>query len=77
MQLVFSGLTILEAHIVAGLLETHGLATHVAGHYLQGAVGELPVSDFAHVFVNDDDVAIAEALIADYESGKFASSASD
>lgn len=77
MQRVFSGLTILEAHIVAGLLENHGLTTHVAGHYLQGAVGELPVSDFAHVFVDDDDVAIAETLIADYENGKFASSASD
>lgn len=77
MQQVFSGLTILEAHIVAGLLENHGLATHVAGHYLQGAIGELPVSDFAQVFVNDDDVALAKTLIADYENGKFASSASD
>jgi len=77
MQLVFRGITILEAHIVAGLLEAHGLDTHVAGHYLQGAVGELPASDFAHVFVSDDDVAIAEKLIADYENGKFAGSEYD
>lgn len=77
MQRVFSSLTILEAHIVAGLLESHGLTPHVAGHYLQGAVGELPVSGFAHVLVNDDDVAVAESIIADYESGKFASSGSD
>ncbi|THF71005.1 MAG: DUF2007 domain-containing protein [Methylophaga nitratireducenticrescens] len=71
MQLIFRGSNILEAHIVAGLLDTHGIETYVGGHYLQGAVGDLPASDFAHVFVNDDDVSAAEQLIADYEAGKF------
>ncbi|MDO8825072.1 DUF2007 domain-containing protein [Methylophaga sp.] len=72
MQLIFRGANILEAHIVAGLLEAHEMETYVGGHYLQGAVGDLPASDFAHVFVNDDDVDAAEKLIADYEAGKFA-----
>lgn len=49
MQLIFRASNILEAHIVAGLLDAHGLATHVGGHYLQGAVGDLPASEFAHV----------------------------
>lgn len=71
MQLIFRASNILEAHIVAGLLDAHGLATHVGGHYLQGAVGDLPASDFAHVFVNDEDVEAAEKLITDYENGKF------
>lgn len=71
MQLIFRASNILEAHIVAGLLDAHGLATHVGGHYLQGAVGDLPASDFAHVFVNDEDVEAAEMLITDYENGKF------
>jgi len=71
MQLIFRGSNILEAHIVAGLLETHGIETHVGGHYLQGAVGDLPASDFAHIFVNDEDVDTAEKLITDYENGKF------
>ena len=71
MQLIFRASNILEAHIVAGLLDAHGLATHVGGHYLQGAVGDLPASDFAHVFVNDADVEAAEKLITDYENGKF------
>lgn len=71
MQLIFRASNILEAHIVAGLLDAHGLATHVGGHYLQGAVGDLPASDFAHVFVNDEDAETAEKLITDYENGKF------
>lgn len=71
MQLIFRASNILEAHIVAGLLDAHGLATHVGGHYLQGAVGDLPASDFAHVFVNDEDVEAAEKLITDYENGEF------
>jgi hypothetical protein len=69
MQLVFRAGNILEAHIVAGLLQSHGIDSHVGGHYLQGAVGDLPASDFAHVFVEDDDKSRAEALIVDYEHG--------
>lgn len=70
MQLVFRANNILEAHIVAGLLKSHDIDCHVGGHYLQGAVGDLPATDFAHVFVAEDDQARAEALIADYENGE-------
>ncbi|AUZ84106.1 DUF2007 domain-containing protein [Methylophaga nitratireducenticrescens] len=73
MQLIFRAANILEAHIVSGLLNAHGIETHVGGHFLQGAVGELPASDFAHVFVNDKDGQAAEKLILSYEEGEFAS----
>lgn len=69
MQLVFRASNILEAHIVAGMLKSHGIDCHVGGHYLQGAVGDLPAADFAHVFVDDADQVQAEALITDYENG--------
>ncbi len=47
------------------------MASHVAGHYLQGAVGDLPASDFAHVFVHElADIELAEQLIEDYEAGR-------
>lgn len=72
MQLVFRGSNILEAHIVAGLLEAHHIETHVGGHYLQGAVGQLPASDFALVFVSHEKAAAAGKLIIDYENGIFA-----
>lgn len=68
MQLVFRANNILEAHIIAGLLKSEGIDSHVGGHYLQGAVGDLPATDFAHVFVDDADQARAEALITDYEN---------
>jgi hypothetical protein len=70
MQLVFRANNILEAHIVAGMLKSHDIDCHVGGHYLQGAVGDLPAADFAHVFVHEDDQARAEALIKDYENGE-------
>jgi len=71
MQLIFQGQNILEAHIISGLLTANGLDNHVAGHYLQGAVGDLPASDFAHVFLHEDtDRQAAEQLIADYEAGR-------
>ena len=66
-----------ESHIVAGLLDAHGIGPHVAGHYLQGAVGDLPATDFAHVLVNNDDVEAAEKLILDYDAGKFANGEND
>lgn len=69
MQLVFRAGNILEAHIVAGLLNSHGIDSHVGGHYLQGAVGDLPATDFAHVFVEDEDRDRAETLILEYENG--------
>lgn len=68
MQLVFRAGNILEAHIVAGLLNSEGIESHVGGHFLQGAVGDLPATDFAHVFVDESDKARAEAIIADYEN---------
>lgn len=71
MQLIFRGENILEAHILSGLLTANGIDNHVAGHYLQGAVGDLPASDFAHVFLhNSADAALAEQLIDDYEAGR-------
>ncbi len=73
MQIIFRASNILEAHIVAGLLDSHGIESHVAGHYLQGAVGDLPASDFAHVLVSNEDSEAANKLILKYENGSFAS----
>ena len=71
MLLIFQGQNILEAHIISGLLQAHGIECHVAGHYLQGAVGDLPASDFANVFLHEHtDEEAANQLIADYEAGR-------
>lgn len=71
MELIYQGQNILEAHIVSGLLTANGIENHVAGHYLQGAVGDLPASDFAQVFLHEiGDLAQAKQLLADYEAGR-------
>lgn len=68
MQIVFRAGNLLEAHIVAGLLQSNGIHSHVSGHFLQGAVGELPAADFTHVFVDDSDVDAARRIIESYEN---------
>jgi hypothetical protein len=68
MKIIFKANDILEAHIVAGMLQSYGIATHVGGHYLQGAVGDLAPMGIANIFVQDDQVEEAEQLVAEYQN---------
>ena len=68
MQLIYRASDITEAHIVSGMLQANGLESFVGGHYLQGAIGDMAVQDFAVVHVADEDVTKAKRLIADYEA---------
>ena len=68
MQIVYRAQDISEAHIIAGMLQSHGIETHVGGYYLQGAIGEIGVSGFANVHVSDEDVPLARSLIGEYEA---------
>lgn len=67
MKLVYRASNIIEANIVAGMLQSNGIDTHVSGYYLQGGIGELAAQDFANVHVADEDVARAKELIMAYE----------
>jgi hypothetical protein len=68
MQIIYKARDIIEAHIVAGMLNANGIETHVGGYYLQGGVGDVAVFDFANVQVADEDVVAALPLVAEYES---------
>jgi Putative prokaryotic signal transducing protein len=68
MKIAYKANTIIDAHIVAGMLQSFGLVCYVSGHYLQGAVGDLSPMGFANVFVNDEDMDAAEDIIREYES---------
>lgn len=69
MQIIYRAADILEAHIVAGMLNAEGIEAEVAGFYQQGAVGELAPQDFARVMLVDErDRERAERVIAAYES---------
>lgn len=69
MQIAYKAANILEAHIVAGMLNAYDIATYVSGYYLQGAVGDISAMGFANVFVKEADFAKASPLIAEYEAG--------
>ncbi|MDG4866460.1 DUF2007 domain-containing protein [Guyparkeria sp. 1SP6A2] len=68
MDTIYEAADILEAHIVAGMLNAEGIEAEVAGHYQQGGVGELAPRDFARVTLLDErDHERARALIRAYE----------
>lgn len=67
MQIAYNARDLPEAHIIAGLLGAHGIDSHVGGHYLQGALGEIGAAGFTNVHVADDDYLEARRLIAEYE----------
>ncbi len=70
MKIIYKAKDIIEAHIVAGMLNANGIETHVGGYYLQGGIGDVAVFDFANVQVADEDVAIALPFIAEYASAE-------
>ena len=68
MKRIYKALNITEAHIVAGMLEAHGIEVFVGGSFLQGGVGELAPLDIANVQVHEKDIELANELIAEYEA---------
>lgn len=67
MQIVYQAQDIAEAHILAGMLRANGIDAHVAGHYLQGAFGEVGTFNLAQVTVKACDFLAARILVEEYE----------
>ena len=66
MQPVYEASDILEAHIVKGFLAQWGVEAHISGYYLQGGIGELPVSGLVRLWVADEAVETARRALAAY-----------
>lgn len=77
MKIVFKANDILEAHIVAGMLQSYGIEAHVGGHYLQGAAGDVAPLGIANILVQDEDIEQAEHIIAQYQNGETSSEPDD
>ena len=77
MKIVYKARDITEAHIVAGLLHSQGIDSHVSGYYLQGAVGDLGAQDFANVQVADKHFEAARAVVVEYERGRYEDTAAE
>ncbi|MDN6318477.1 MAG: putative signal transducing protein [Marinobacter sp.] len=77
MQIAYRAKDITEAHIVAGLLKANGIATHVGGDYLQGAMGEIGAAGFSNIHVQDEDLYPARKVITEYEASNRAATTVD
>lgn len=69
MKRVYDASDIIEANIVKGLLEQCGIEAYISGFYLQGGIGEIPVSGNTGIWVADDQSAAARELVGQYENG--------
>jgi len=67
---VYSAQNAIDAHIVKGLLQQHGLTVRVDGEFLQGGIGELPPMGLVTVNVAKDDFDRALILVSEYEDSE-------
>ena len=75
MKFVYQAENLLDAHLVKGALESHGIPAYVAGEHLTGGIGQLPTMGLVAVMVGDHDVEGAEALVAELRRAPAATSA--
>ena len=68
MHVVYEPENLIEAHLLKGLLAQAGIAAHIRGEHLTGAMGELPALGLLAVMVADEDASAARALIADWHA---------
>lgn len=64
---VYSAQSIMDAHIIKGLLESEGIPATVVGDALQGGIGGLPVSGLITVRVEAGVAEQAARLIEEFE----------
>ncbi len=67
MQTVYEAANMLEAHMVAGMLDQQGIAAWVLGDMLQGAIGEVPAGSLARVTTRAEDADRARDIIREWE----------
>lgn len=68
MKSVYSAQNSMDAHLVKGLLQNHGIEAMVLGDFLQGGIGELPAFGMVEVRVPPADEAEALAIIKAFET---------
>ena len=68
MQKIYDAENTMDASIVKGLLEEHEIPAFINGQYLQGGIGELPVSGIVSVSVPHQHAENAKQIVKDYFS---------
>ena len=67
MRRIYDAIDIIEANIVRGLIEQQNIEVHVSGFYLQGGIGEIPVTGNTSLWVNEEDASRAEKIVDEYQ----------
>ena len=61
----------MEAQLIVDELKAGGMRSHVTGHYLSGAIGELPPTDVIGVWLEESlHEQRARALIEEFEAAR-------
>jgi hypothetical protein len=68
MRTVFEPSNALEGHMLQDLLRQRGISSRLDGEQLQGGVGEIPVTGFVRLLVEDNDYQSARAVIEEWEA---------
>jgi hypothetical protein len=63
MRTIYQAENVIDANLVKGALEHAGIPAFVAGEYLTGAAGQLPMIGLVAVMVADSDVAAADPIV--------------
>lgn len=67
---LYAAHSIIDAHLLKGLLAQGGIDAHILGEFLQGAVGELPPTGFIQVLVDDEDLPAALETLEVFEANQ-------
>lgn len=63
-KIIYRAESIIDAHLVKAALASEEIVAFVAGEYLTGAIGELPLNNLVNVMVSDNDVERASRVAA-------------
>jgi hypothetical protein len=68
MRIVYQAENVVDAHLVKAALEGAGIPVHVAGEYLTGALGELPVYGLVAVMVPEHLLPAAQDIVREVDA---------
>lgn len=71
MPVIYRPATTIDAHLIGDLLQQAQLQYRIEGEFLQGGIGELPAMGVLGIWVADDDVEPAQAIIANWEASVY------
>jgi putative signal transducing protein len=69
MMIIYHAANSLDAHMIKGLLEQFGIHAYIQGEYLQGGIGDLPVTGLVTVSVDNNNHREATKIVNEWQAG--------